>query len=382
MRRRWIFPIVLVTVLATAGVGTTSALASSTTRDHELVARLQKLLPDDHRLRPELRYPFAIDPGDYECVEDGPMSQWKNSLTAGMTPDQLAGFSTLLSYNVWESDALYFPQPERQRYFGRHGEYTSQMRAEWADLKKFWDVRSDAVQMVPVHGDVILDQARSARAIRAGLGLSPRDAAEAAVMLKELADQDVYQHGELPLFTALNSMTSFSPDNPAPPGTDARPKILYGDGVFSFGKTFGYDRIGPKIFLAHEYGHQVQTEHGLMPAKTTPEQSRRLELMADSMGTYFLGHRRGENLPWPQLRRSTEFLYRNGDCRFTSRFHHGTLNQRGRAGEWGAKLSQAGGRILPSGRMIELFDRKLPQIVAPDAPETVTLSAAELSAVS
>jgi hypothetical protein len=250
-------------------------------------------------------------------------------------------------------------------------------------LQRFWDVPSKDIELVPMHGDAILDTSRSARAIQAALGLSPEDAAAAAAMLKELADQDVYQHGALPLFTANAFALFYLPGEVPPPGTSPTRKIVMGDGFLTATREIGFDDVASDLFMAHEFGHHVQYSNGVLTVPDyTPEAGRRIELMADSLGANYLGHRRGGDFSWQRIRQSTKLATITGDCRFDNPGHHGTPNQRGRAAEWGAKLAQVGTRVLPSARVIELFDRKLPSIVAPDAPDTITLTPAERAAAA
>ena len=60
-----------------------------------------------------------------------------------------------------------------------------------------------------------------------------------------------------------------------------------------------------------------------------------------------------------------------GDCSFTNNGHHGTPLQRMRAAVWGAEVADAArpqSYILPSLTFAAMFDQKLPELVAPDAP--------------
>jgi len=384
--RKWIVPVVATAALVTAGLVVPPALAGEPdARGRELVAQLRERLPDDLRERRAaagLSDPPAalsvIDPDQYECSEDTPFRNWLTGQLAPMTPEQVEGARTILEFDVATLDAVFFPQPERQRFFGADGEHTNRLRRTFRNLQGFWDVPSRDIELVPIHGDVVLDTARSARALQAGLGLTPEQAATTAAELKELADQDVYQHGELPLFTANAFAVSFAPDEELPPGVSTSRKIAVGNGILTGVEAIGFGDIGPDNVLAHEFGHQVQDSNGLFENEVpSPESTRRIELMADSLGAYYLGHARGGDASWRRLRQSAELATTIGDCRFDSEGHHGTPNQRGRAAEWGAKLSQAGRRILPSARVIALFDRKLPAIVAPDAPDDITITSAE-----
>ncbi|MEU7588301.1 hypothetical protein AB0A95_18655 [Micromonospora sp. NPDC049230] len=362
-------------------------------RTTALVQRLRQLLPNDYLARKQAaglqsKTPVAsiIDPGDYECGETS-FDGWVASLLTGWSPAQKEGLRTILQYDVPLLDAAYYAEPERKRSFGLHGEYTSELRRTFTELRGFWDIRSKGIELVPMHGSTLLDPARSARALQAGYGVSAEIAAEAAAALKELADQDVYDHGNFPLFTTNAVSLVPGEGEVPPPGAQLSKRIVVGDGLLTGARAIGFGDVAPATLLAHEFGHQIQEADGLgaVPANT-PEATRRWELMADGLGGYFLGHNRGKNLSWKRIRDAVKFTAASGDCSFDVVGHHGTPNQRGHAAEWGAKLAQKATwphqRVLPSKRVTELFDRKLPALVAPDAPDTVSLTAAEISAAA
>ena len=55
---------------------------------------------------------------------------------------------------------------------------------------------------------------------------------------------------------------------------------------------------------------------------------------------------------------------------FDSNGHHGTPNQRERAGQWGVDLAEANSPasyVIDAAVLAELFDEALAEIVAPDA---------------
>lgn len=122
--------------------------------------------------------------------------------------------------------------------------------------------------------------------------------------------------------------------------------------------------------LAHEYGHHVQFRRDVFDELTTPEESRRAELMADGLASYHLTHARGTAMQWKRVQRFSAMFANIGDCDFAYLGHHGTPAQRARAGAWGYDLVKSApdqGHVLPSATVTALFDEALPQIVAPDA---------------
>jgi predicted metalloprotease len=150
------------------------------------------------------------------------------------------------------------------------------------------------------------------------------------------------------------------------------PEIVMGDGVLAGFKAVGVGDVAGQAILAHEYGHHIQFQRNLTQSTLTgPEASRRLELMADAFSSYYLTHARGATMQWKRVQQFVQVFYQLGDCLFTVANHHGTPNQRLRSAEWGysvANDAHTQGHILPSLTFAALFEQKLPQLVAPDAP--------------
>ena len=124
------------------------------------------------------------------------------------------------------------------------------------------------------------------------------------------------------------------------------------------------------VVMGHEFGHHIQYELGLFDPVPSPEATRRTELMADSYAAYFGAHKRGLTLNTKRIVDALLSFYAVGDCAFDDNGHHGTPNQRERAATWGAQLakaaSPASSKLLAS-EFADLFEAKLPELVAPDA---------------
>ena len=97
------------------------------------------------------------------------------------------------------------------------------------------------------------------------------------------------------------------------------------------------------------------------------EATRRTELMADSMASYFATHKRGLALNSKRVADALLSFYTVGDCSFASPGHHGTPLQRQRAADWGADLAAAAqprSSVLPAAVVVETFDAALARIVS------------------
>ncbi len=128
----------------------------------------------------------------------------------------------------------------------------------------------------------------------------------------------------------------------------------------------GYGDVAPQAILAHEFGHQIQFELDLFEEESSPEATRRTELMADAYSAYYLFHARGASMQWKKVQQFLQVSFNSGDCGFASPYHHGTPAQRMAASEWAYNLAnnaQKQGHILTAQQFTALFDAQLPQLV-------------------
>ncbi|MFF0474539.1 hypothetical protein [Streptomyces sp. NPDC004284] len=314
----------------------------------------------------------VLDPGDYQC-QDTALRDYQRTLLQGADFNLLFFLYFLGVFDMPTYDALYFGSQSKDSTFGVDGEYTNELTAEGKDLKRFWDIPSDDIQIVPMHGgEVFSSPERLAPIVSLMYGI-PEENHEAALALAKLFVyvihlDPVLQGGDNPFFT-LNAFAYTEKGDPNPAGVSDR--IVMGDGILEAMKAIGLGDTAPRAVLAHEFGHHVQYEDDLIGTDVgTPEGSRRVELMADAFGTYFLTHSRGEALNAKRVLDSERSFYAVGDCGFTSPGHHGTPDQRFAASSWAASVADAAadqGHILPSRTFDGLFEAKLPDIVKPDA---------------
>ena len=210
-------------------------------------------------------------------------------------------------------------------------------------------------------------------------------ATEFGKLLAEFVDQPQFQHGRAPILT-FNAFAYSALGQEEFPGLGVLPdKIVMGDGVLEGFAAIGLGDVAPQAILAHEFGHHIQYERDLFDSPLTgPEATRRTELMADAFAAYYLTHQRGANLNWKRTKHFIQTFANVGDCGLTDPNHHGTPNQRTKAAEWGnlvALATERHGRILPTKVFARLFERKLPELVAPDAkPVTPDADLASLEA--
>lgn len=313
----------------------------------------------------------VIDPGDYQC-QSTELTAYANTLLQGAKDPFLTAILGLLGvFDFPTYDALAFGSESKSNTFGANGEYTNQLTSEAKDLKKFWDVYSDDIQLVPMHGaDVFSSPERLSRTLSVLYGGTPENNLELAKLFISLVDSEpVLKGGANPIFT-FNAFAYTEKDEPEPLGISDR--IVMGDGILEAMKAIGLGGTAPRAILGHEFGHQVQYENNLFQNTTLtgPEATRRTELMADALGTYFLTHSRGEALNTKRVLDSAKSFYQVGDCGFSNNGHHGTPNQRLTASTWGASIANQApdqGHILPSMKLAELFEAKLADIVKPDA---------------
>ncbi|MFE7232372.1 hypothetical protein ACWCRF_20425 [Streptomyces sp. NPDC002405] len=312
----------------------------------------------------------AINPGDYQCQRTE-LTTYANTLLNGVEdPFTLLILQLFGGFDFPTYDALIFGSESKANTFGVNGEYTQKLTAEMKNLKRFWDIDSAGIELIPMHGaDVFSSPDRLARTLSVLYGGTAEDNLDLAELFIELVDSEpVLQGGANPIFT-FNAFAYSEVDDPDPLGISDR--IIMGDGIIQGMTEVGLGDVAPRAIVGHEFGHHVQYQNNLFESDLAgPEATRRTELMADAFGTYYLTHARGEALNAARLLKSEKSFYQVGDCSFTSSGHHGTPNQRLASSSWAADVANAApnqGHILPSLKLDELFEAKLPDLVKPDA---------------
>lgn len=366
-------------ITALAPLGITATLSEVATPD-QMVLRTDALhltgqasdlsFPDGGRR--------AINPGDYVCQASTPIGDWFDA-QFGRVVEQEFNIIFPLVVNLAADqipmlDALYFQTEDTPQYFGYNGEYTKVLQKTHRDTKRFWDIRSDDIQLIGMHGSMLLDQARVATVYEnlftsGGRPIPPSLAAALALQVHDLVQRSrTLNGGNHPLFSfnafAITTYGEFIPD-----------KIVMGDGILDGYKQLGFGDVAPQAIYAHEFGHHIQFENGYEAISDgfpggAPEQTRYTELMADAYSAYFLTHKRGGAMNKHRVAEFLEVFFQIGDCGFASSGHHGTQNQRMAAARFGfdvADQAQKQGHILTAEQFHALFVAKYPVLVAPDA---------------
>jgi hypothetical protein len=334
-------------------------------------------LPDSYRVTDRLLDATrrAINPGDFVCTSTL-IDVFYNDAVDTWEAEEPETFellyNQLLADFVPTFDALLFQTEDTPQYFGYNGEYTHIMRKTERDIKRFWDIRSNDIQLIGMHGTMLLDVDRVAAVYASGVfGPIPAPVARqiAEIVVATVEDSEVLNGGNHPILSfnafALTDEDGFIPD-----------KIVMGDGILDAYKSLGFDDVAPQAIFAHEFAHHIQFENDYFSDPLAlpggePENTRYTELMADAYAAYFLTHKRGAAMNQKRVKQFLQVFFQIGDCAFTNPGHHGTPNQRMRAAEFGFRLAdkaQKQGHILTSEQFHDLFVDAYPAMVAPDAP--------------
>jgi hypothetical protein len=314
----------------------------------------------------------AINPGDYVCSnESSPVVQVldaeiQRTIDAG--PAELRRLIEILNLGgdiLPTYEAIYFQTPETPQYYGYDGDFTKAVTKTERDIKRFWDIPSSQIQVVAMHGTMLLDQERTTRAYVELFGIPEPVAKEYAKALADsLAASTTLNGGNYAYFT-FNAVSAR--------GDGFEDKIVMGDGILEAYAQIGYGDVAPQAIFAHEFAHQIQYENEYfedLGNVSAPEETRYTELMADAMAAYYLTHKRGGTLNAKRVAQFLQVFYQIGDCQFTNPGHHGTPNQRLAAAQFGFRLAdeaQKQGQILSAEAFHDLFLAYYPNIIAPDA---------------
>jgi hypothetical protein len=301
------------------------------------------------------------------------LDAYLDQVFAEMTDEQFAFLvahqDTLL--NVPTYDALFFGSPGDPDY--ALDSHARQIQNTFRDLQRFWDIESSDIQLMAMHGDVLLDADGIARTLTTMVEtdqIAPMTPAEiqeeASTVAAFMQTQGDFVDNPLWTFNAF----AFSGEGETDPFIASLPdKLIMGDGIIEAYDAIGLGDVGVRVIMAHEFGHHVQYELGVFDTGPTDpsEATRRTELMADAMAAYFGTHKKGLALNKKRVADALLSFYTVGDCLFDDPGHHGTPLQRQRAADWGADLAAAAkprSYILPPATFVELFEAALPQIIS------------------
>ena len=321
------------------------------------------LLKTDPQFRDMARRALAVEPS--ACDANTALNQWLGHELSDWNAEVFGYVRDFAMLDLPAYDALVFENSSAAQSFGLNGEYTQRLTKTFKDLRRFWNIQSTGMVLAAMHGSMLQDRAKVVRTYVAVFEVSPKTAeilADIVVELTTLVPQ--YRGGNHPIFT-FNAFSLEGFDFP-PYGVIPN-KIVMGDGILTAYTGIGYGDVAPQAILAHEFGHQVQFQLGVFGSVTSPEATRRTELMADAYSAYYLSHARGAAMQWKRVQEFLQVFFNIGDCAFTNDGHHGTPTQRMAAAQWAYNLAndaQRQGQILPAQEFTRLFEAQLPQIVA------------------
>ena len=324
----------------------------------------------------------AINPDDYICPASTPIFDIYNDAFVQLIVEEFDIFLFLYA-DVWadllpQYEALIFLESDRKQEYGYDGEFTNAINRTNKDLRRFSDIPSDELQVVPMKGSMLYDTERVARAYMSPLvppfgGLSEADAYFVAGLIQDALDaSELLDGGDHPLF----SFNAFAFSGSA--GLGIPPKIIMGDAILNGYADLGFGDVAPQAILSHEWAHHIQYAYGwfndevpsLDPPADAAEETRYSELMADAWAAYYLTHSRGGTMNQKRVVQFLEVFYQIGDCAFSDPSHHGTPNQRMKAAEFGFDLAdqaQKQGHIMSSEEFHAVFVANYLSFIQPDA---------------
>jgi len=338
----------------------------------------------------------VINGDDYVCSAPTALDDYVVSQLNQIDVVSFFGLAAPGAFNAAANMKILFDQDASDEYIGLSGEFTREQIKRHKDNQRFWDVPTDDILLMGMHGNELTDTDTVINTLLF-FGL-PLPIAEYLVDTTQTiilgGDIDLSLYPSLfpgfppplatkhtvpgipggysnPLFT-LNAF-AFSTRGAPVPGIGIVPdKIVMGEGLLEAITAIGLGINGPDYIHAHEFAHHVQLELGVFGAgPPTPEGTRRTELMADGFGAYYASHARGSTFQAKRFADVMTSAFVVGDCGFASPGHHGTHLQREAAAEWGGsvvKKARKKGHIESAANMLRKFDAVLPELVAPDAP--------------
>lgn len=304
--------------------------------------------------------------------DDPPLRNWllKKYFDWGEDATLIATGAELTMDQLPLLHTVYFENNPSNQSFGPSGEYTQQIKTRFRDLKRFWDIDSDCIILVATHGSMLQDRSKVFNMYKTNdtTDANANKYADSVGKLFEIYPQ--FLEGNHPAFT-FNQLAI--PDTTIAGIGQIPAKIIIGDGLLQGFESLGLGDIAPHAILAHEFGHHIQYELGILirgmerGKELIPKTARRIELMADAYAAYYLAHLEGAAIGEESLQRYKDVFSNLGDCLFDNNSHHGTPSQRNSAFEWGYRLAKEQNdksQILPIFEVAKLFDAELEKIVS------------------
>ena len=264
---------------------------------------------DDARFNKDLIL-SAINPDEYACdSSDIALTNYINSTTADWTLTEIIYYVYFGDYPQY--DAIYFKAIGEPQTYGINGQFTNQLNRTFKDLKRFWDINSDDINMFAMKGTTYADFERT---LEIEMALYPSQTLEESQdwvrRYQAVFGSDLYWNYNHPLLSfnafALSTSVPFIED-----------RIVMGDGILAGFEAIGLGDVAPQAILAHEYAHQIQFENGYfvdVAPEDQPAATRRTELMADAYAAYYLSHKKGATMNWWRIEQFMQTFYNIGDC--------------------------------------------------------------------
>jgi hypothetical protein len=303
------------------------------------------------------------------CQTSSPHRDWYHDQVQRFVDADAARYNALWdldAYNVPGIEAWVLESNATPQYYGYTGQFTQVLVKTERDVKRFWDIPSARIQMVPMHGSVLLNVSKITSTYRIFYGLSEPDATARAMEVRNLvAGSPLLNGGNFAMFTFGAFAAA---EDEWEPGS--APKIVMGDAYLEAWAAVGFGDVAPQGIFAHEFGHQIQfARHYLDDAYanvgTAAEQGRYIELMADAFAGYFLTHARGASMNRKRVEQFLQESFAIGDCIFDE-WHHGTPTERMAATRFGftvAAESQKQGQILTAAEFHARFVAAYPTLL-------------------
>ncbi len=251
---------------------------------------------------------------------------------------------------------LYTYVDNSKQYFGARGELTDFAARHKRNLEKFWQM-PNAITLKGQHTNT----------------LQNRDAIAAVYLYFTTSTPTVaYANADYIIANAITPSQAFkkSPLLSFDGFATSSDMIVIGDGIVQVLNESGVDKeVTFAGILAHEWGHQTQFDnikkwYGAW--EYSPEATRRTELEADFLASYYMTHKRGATYNWKRSAEFFELFFNIGDCSFSSSSHHGTPLQRLAASRIGwiiAQETKPMGHILSADDLHALFTATLNSVI-------------------
>lgn len=182
----------------------------------------------------------ALDPEDYACSPNTPLTDWVAATITDWTPlDKIFALGATLSNLPGYGSMIATPANSP---YGLDGEFTTAVTHTFRDVKQFWDIQSGDIRIKPMHSAIMADRTTLYQVFRTIYNRSDVDSTYFANLYASWAEQPKFRNHPL---LSLNAYAFSGVGDPNPALAALPDQIVMGDGILQAYQAIGLGDVAP-----------------------------------------------------------------------------------------------------------------------------------------